>query len=117
MAWFALVAEFSKGPEGLERRGAERRKLRFESMLTATRPPAKVVVLDLSEAGFMFHADEDLALQEVFEVELPQAGAVEAQVLWKRSTLYGCKFLSPVSRGTISAVMLQARYDPSSFDT
>lgn len=113
MAWIALVAEFLDRPDGQERRGRERRKLTFESVLSGSRPPSKVVVLDLSEAGLMLHAEERLAIGETFEVLLPEAGVVEAEVVWKRSTLYGCKFLSPVSRAMISAVLLKAGQAPS----
>ena len=109
MAWFALVAEFSEGSEAVDRRGAARRRLRLESVLSTRRPPSKAVVLDLSEAGLMLHAYDDLGVDETFEVVLPEAGSVEAQVVWKRETLYGCKFLSPVSRAMISAALLKAR--------
>lgn len=113
MAWFALVAEFSEGQEAPERRGPVRRKLRLESILSTKRPPSKAVVLDLSEVGLMLHAYDDLAMDETFEVMLPEAGSVEAQVVWKRNTLYGCKFLAPVSRAMISAALLKARPDSS----
>lgn len=114
MAWFALQAEFSDGPDGAgrsraDRRGPRRRKLAFDSLVTRPEPAAKVVVLDLSEAGLMLHAQDDLAVGEVFEVALPEAEAIEARVVWKRTTLYGCKFLSPVSRAMISAIVLKAR--------
>lgn len=109
MAWFALLAEFSEESHGAERRTTVRRKLAFESVLAASRPPAKVVVLDLSEAGLMLHTQEDLAVGETFEVLLPQAGVVEARVMWKRTSLYGCAFLTSVSRGMISAVLLKVR--------
>lgn len=112
MSWFAIVAEFANPAE---RRGKSRRKLELVAELTAERAPAKVVVLDLSEAGMMLHSHEELEVDETFEVALPEAGLVEAQVVWKRSTLYGCKFLSPVTRGMISAVLLKARPDPSGF--
>jgi hypothetical protein len=108
MTWFALVAEFSDGPEAMERRGPVRRKLKFESVFSSGRPPAKVVVLDLSEAGLMMHANDELGVGETFEVMLPEAGPVEAEVVWRRNTLYGCQFLAPVSRAMISAVLLNA---------
>jgi len=115
MPWFGLVAEFSDEPLGLEvdreKRSTVRRKLRFESMLSGARMPSKVVVLDLSEAGLMLHASDDLAVGETFEVELPERGPVEARIVWKRTTLYGCEFLSPVSRAVISAALLQAGHD------
>jgi hypothetical protein len=109
MAWFALLAEFSDGSERAERRSAARRRLTFDTLVTTPGPAAKVVVLDLSEAGLMLHAQDDLAVGEVFEVALPGTKPIEARVVWKRTTLYGCKFLSPVSRGMISAIVLKAR--------
>jgi hypothetical protein len=108
-----LVADFSRAAGRQDRRGPSRRRLRFESLLTGSRPPAKVVVLDLSQAGLMLHSPGRLEIEEAFEVELPESGPVEAQVVWRRNNLYGCKFLAPVSRGIIGAVMLRAQHDPS----
>jgi hypothetical protein len=106
----ALLAEFSQDEgQGVDRRAVVRRRLVFESVLTATRPQSKIVVFDLSEAGLMLHCPEKLDVGETFTVELPEAGAVEARVMWKRNTLHGCAFLSPVSRAMISAVLLKAR--------
>lgn len=116
MAWLALVAEFTAASGGADRRSPARRKLRFESLLTASRPPAKAIVLDLSQAGLMLHSDQRLAIDETFEVMLPESGPVEARVVWRRNTLYGCRFLSPVSRGIISAVLLRAEHDPAALD-
>jgi hypothetical protein len=111
MPWFGLVAEFSSYPNIVEQRRAIRRKLEFESVLTTSRAPSKVVVLNLSEAGLMLHTKDELAVGETFEVVLPEAGFVETRVVWKRTTLYGCEFLTPVSRGTISAVLLKAKHN------
>ncbi len=111
MPWFGLVAEFAGDAEPAERRGAARRRLRFESVLNSSCNLSKVVVLDLSEAGLMLHTASDLAVGEIFELELPQVGIVEARVVWKRVSLYGCEFLSPVSRGSISAALLKATQD------
>jgi hypothetical protein len=108
MAWFALLAQFSNDSISDERRSAVRRRLAFESLLTILPQLPKVIVLDLSEAGMMIHAREELEVGELFEVALPEAGGVEARVVWKRTMLYGCKFLTPISRGTISAILLRS---------
>ncbi len=103
-----LLGEFSNDLAAPEQRSALRRTLEVESVLTAERPPSKVVVLNLSEVGLMLHTRDELAVGESFAVTLPQAGPVEARVVWKRLTLYGCEFVSPVSRATISAILLKA---------
>ncbi len=108
MPWIGLLAEFSDEPESVEKRRTVRRKLRFELILNSDRNPAKVVVLDLSEAGLMLHTTGDLAVGEMFELELPESGMVQARVVWKRMTLFGCEFVSPVSKAAISAVLLKA---------
>jgi hypothetical protein len=111
MAWFGLTAEFSNDPQTKEKRGAVRRRLRFESVLAKSRPRSKIVVLNLSEAGLMLHSSDELAVGETFEVTLLEAGPVEARVVWKRFSLYGCEFLTPVTRGMISTVLLKAAPD------
>jgi hypothetical protein len=116
MALQALVAEFSRTSGRSDRRGALRRRLKFESLLVGSRPPSKVVVLDLTPGGLMLHAQDRLTIDETFEVVLPESGPVEAQVVWRRGSLYGCKFLSPVSRGIISAVLLRAQHDPAALN-
>jgi hypothetical protein len=110
MSW--LLAEFANESNAGEKRRGVRRRLRFESLLKGARAPSKVVVLNLSEAGMMLHATEELAVGETFEVALADGAAVEACVVWKRTPLYGCRFVSPVTRGMISAVLLRAEPGP-----
>ncbi len=112
MPWFGLVAQFSDDPSARDQRGAVRRRLHFESVLTGARDPAKAVVLNLSEAGLMLHTLDALAVGETFDIELPEAGIAQARVVWKRVSLHGCEFVSPVSRAAISAVLLKAAPEP-----
>ena len=44
----------------------------------------------------------------MFAVDLPEAGLVDARVVWRRTTLHGCTFLEPVRRASISAALLRA---------
>ena len=111
MAWVGMLAEFSNDASADERRGEVRRKLHLESVLSGPRPPSKVVVLDLTQAGMLLYATADLEIGDAFTVELPIAGGVDARVKWKRTELYGCEFVKPISRGVVSAMLLKATHD------
>jgi len=65
-------------------------------------------VLDLSQAGMLIHSPQQLEVGDVFAVDLPEAGMVDARVIWRRTTLHGCEFLEPVARAAISAALLRA---------
>lgn len=113
MSWIGLVAELTDVPEERQKRRDDKRsekrwRLRFEAGLSGERGPATVVVLDLSRAGFLIHTTQALAVDDQFTVDLPEAGPVEASIVWKRLTLHGCKFAVPVSRAVISATLLKA---------
>lgn len=114
MAWNGLVAELSDDPERQgrdERRREMRLRLRFEASLADLRKASDAVVLDLSRAGFLIHTTQALAVDDLVKIDLPEAGQVEAKVVWKRQTLHGCKFTRPVSRAAISAILLRVPHD------
>lgn len=113
MGWNGLIAELTDAPVPeragrREKRREKRLQLRFEASLDEARGPSSAVVLDLSLAGFLMHTSQALSVGDRFTVELPEAGPVEARVVWKRVTLHGCEFAKPVSRAAISATMLMA---------
>lgn len=92
-----------------DNRGAERRKLRLALRAsTGQNATTSVLIRDLSELGFMIETVADLAVGEAFQIELPQAGLVEARVVWKQDASFGCMFLSRISKGAVSAAMLLA---------
>ena len=111
MPWVGMLAEFMDAQDPAERRRGVRRKLQLESVLTGPRPPEKVVLLDLSQAGMLLYATCDLDIDEVFTVELPVAGSTDARVVWKRNALFGCEFAQPIPRGVVSAMLLKATHD------
>lgn len=113
MGWNGLIAELTDLPAPQrsgrrEQRREKRLRLCFEANLADARGPTSAVVLDLSLAGFLMHTRQALSVGDRFTVELPEAGPVEARVVWKRVTLHGCEFSEPVSRAAISATMLKA---------
>ena len=49
------------------------------------------------------------------EVNLPEAGTTEAEVVWASGDFLGCRFINPVSQAAVSAALL--RTDPSAAQT
>jgi hypothetical protein len=45
---------------------------------------------------------------ESFELELPEAGAVIARVVWQRGREFGCEFDTPVPKSAVSAALLRS---------
>ena len=106
MTW--LIAKFAKARPRREQRNAIRRKLSLTLQTFRSRSPESVIVLDLSAAGMMIHSLTELAVGDIIQFDLPEAGATEAIVVWKRQTLYGCEFRSPISQAAVSAALLRA---------
>lgn len=94
-----------------DRRSEPRRRLRLDVPVRARSGSRSggqdvVRVLDLSCAGMMIHCTADLRPGEHIAVILPQAGCVDAEVVWKRMTLLGCSFAAPISQSAITAMSL-----------
>ena len=110
MSW--RIAELSTEPAAPSLRRALRHKLCLETEISNAGDSVPVVMLDLSESGMMISTKAKLSVDEVIPVDLPEMGEVEARVAWKRMSLYGCVFLSPVTKAAISAALLKS--DPRS---
>lgn len=89
-------------------RGAPRRVLRLET--SGTLPDgreANVTIHNISAGGLLIETGLKLARGEVLTLDLPQAGAVEAAVVWRSEGLHGCAFATPLSAGALAAAQLQ----------
>jgi hypothetical protein len=94
---------------GDERRGSERRALRLDIDGDAPRHgAAQVTIHDLSLTGVLMETSTPLSAGETFEVDLPQAGKVEASVVWTSGEFYGCEFRDPISTAALSAALLRS---------
>lgn len=104
----ALLAEISLGSSRAERRDSVRRTLRLVAEVAYSRDSARVLILNLSESGVLIETAAVLVVGETLELELPEAGAVIARVVWQRGSEFGCEFDTPVSKGAISAALLRS---------
>lgn len=106
----AMQAHFEeRARTGDERRVSSRRALRLDIQGDgAAHGAAQVTIHDLSLTGVLIETSTPLASGETFEVDLPQAGKVEASVVWSSGEFYGCEFIEPISTAALSAALLRS---------
>lgn len=88
---------------------AQRRRLFLETRgLLPSGEDAQVSIHNFSETGVLLETEVDLEIGETLEIALPQAGAVQAKVIWSSGHLYGCGFFAPLPAAVLSAVSLRS---------
>ncbi|TAD75328.1 MAG: XRE family transcriptional regulator [Sphingomonadales bacterium] len=96
---------------GESQRIAPRRALRLETSVvagaTASTDPANVTIHNISQAGLLLETALTLAKGEQLALDLPEAGAVIATVVWHSERLYGCTFAEAISPAALAAAQLQ----------
>lgn len=89
-------------------RSTPRRALRLEtSGFFAGAGEANVTIHNISAAGLLLETALLLAEGEQLALDLPEAGAVIATVVWRSEHLYGCAFAVPLGPAALAAAQLQ----------
>lgn len=89
-------------------RSAPRRALWLEtSGFFAEAGEANVTIHNISAAGLLLETELVLAEGEQLALDLPEAGAVTATVVWRSAQLYGCAFARPLGPAALAAAQLQ----------
>jgi hypothetical protein len=99
-----LVAHFEELAPNGDRRRSPRRALK----LGVGSSGESVTIHDLSLTGALLETSIPMLVGAVFELELPQAGKIEAEVVWSSGEYYGCQFSLPISPAALSAALLQS---------
>ena len=60
----------------------------------------------MSEAGVLIETILDLQVDETLHVDLPEASATQARVVWRKGLLAGCKFVDALPTSAVSAARL-----------
>ncbi len=93
---------------GEGQRRAHRRALWLEtSGVFADAGEANVTIHNISAAGLLLETEVELAEGERLALELPEAGTVTAQVVWRSERLYGCAFEQALRPAVLAAAQLQ----------
>lgn len=88
---------------------AERRRLLLQARGTLqSGGDTAVIVHNFSDTGLLLESREELEIDDVIELELPEAPGTGARVVWASGRLYGCAFENPLPQAALSAVQLRS---------
>ncbi len=108
-----VLAHFAEENRG-EQRGSVRRALRLDIPREATAAgEVAVTIHDLSLTGVLIETRTPLGEGATFQIELPEAGSVEATVVWASGELFGCRFSRPISPAALSGALLKGEARPA----
>lgn len=93
-------------PDAGERRSEERRHLLYATTARGADGGGDqpVLVRDISARGLLLETEEAATLEKVIFVSLPEAGDVEAHIIWQGDKLAGCRLTTHLTQATIDAV-------------
>lgn len=103
-----MLAHFEELPQRSERRRSVRRALKLGTGAGAD----GVMIRDLSLTGALLETSVPMLVGSAFEIEIPQAGRIDATVVWSSGEYYGCQFDLPISPSMLSIAQLQATPEP-----
>jgi len=107
-----MLAHFEE-LEPKERRRAARRALRLGVGPTDGESGIEqVTIIDLSLTGALLETSIPMLVGAIFEFELPQAGLIEAEIVWSSGEYYGAQFSLPIAPSVLSAALLKAQPIP-----
>jgi hypothetical protein len=95
--------------EELEPNGDRRRSPRRALRLGAGAGDDSVTIHDLSLTGALLETSVPMLVGATFEIELPQAGKIDGEIVWNSGEFYGCQFSLPISPSVLSAALLQSQ--------
>lgn len=109
-----LPAHFSEQDLTRDQRGSTRRALSLDVPGEAPKAgEVAVTIHDVSLTGVLLQTCARLDSGDTFQLELPEAGNVEAIVMWNSGEFYGCQFRQPISPAALSAALLKGEARPA----
>ncbi len=104
----SLLAQIERRSRVSNTRYASRRKLSLVSQgSTAAHECAPVVIHDLSQTGVLIETKARISPGERLEIEIQEAGAAAATVIWTSGRFFGCQFEQPLPKSALSAAILR----------
>jgi hypothetical protein len=72
------------------------------------------LIIDISETGLLLETAVPLAVGDLLQLELPEASAATAKVVWRLQLRAGCEFVGRIPKAALSAALLASSAPPVS---
>lgn len=106
------VAQISSPASFFERRSTQRRIITLGFDTNETLRTTRILILNLSTTGLLLQTSADLKVGEQLEIEMPQAGLVNAKITRRTDDHFGAVFDAPITQVAVSAVLLASPARP-----
>ncbi|MBV1687366.1 PilZ domain-containing protein [Novosphingobium sp. G106] len=93
-----------------EERSSRRHSLWLSARVSVRGEAEQVMIHNLSMTGLLFETALALEFGDRIEVELPEAGPTQAEIVWCSDSFFGCEFASPIAAAAVSASRLRSPY-------
>lgn len=104
----ASSSDIFVGEQGSDARSSERVELLIAAGgQLATDVAAMVWVHNISASGLLIESDISLEIGQNIRLNMPEAGATDAHIVWGSENFYGCRFAQPLGRAALSAAKLR----------
>jgi transcriptional regulator with XRE-family HTH domain len=104
----ALSAQMEEASLSPGRSREPRRKITLQAAgALSSGDSTDVTVHNISATGMLIESSQSLAIGEELAIDLPDAEATRASVVWTSGPLHGCQFQEPVSNAVLSAAQLR----------
>jgi hypothetical protein len=106
------VAQISSPASFFERRSNQRRVITLGFDAKETLRTTRILILNLSRTGLLLQTSADLKVGDQLEIEIPQAGLVNAKITRRTDDQFGAVFDAPIAQAAVSAVLLASPARP-----
>src|SRR5579875_238844 len=99
-----MLAHFEDLPPQGDRRRSARRALK----LGGNGGAQSVTIHDLSLTGALLETTVPMLVGQILQLQLPEAGKIDATIVWNSGEFYGCQFEFPIAPSALSAAILKS---------
>jgi hypothetical protein len=107
-----LAAEILTEEVSEDGRTAVRRSLRLGVRAHTAGEVAMALIINISETGLLVETAVPLAVGELLRLDLPEASASTARVVWRVKLQAGCEFVNSIPKAALSAALLASPPPP-----
>lgn len=105
----AVLAQLDTQPNLVSRRGKQRRAMRLRlGQAWAGDRAVDIILHDLSVTGLLIETAAEFSVGDVIQLDVPESGTVDTEIVWHSENFYGCQFRREISNKAISAALLKS---------